>query len=935
MSLRPTFMGFETMRNAINAAQKALDITGGNIGNVNTQGYSRQRLDLFAKNTPSGSLRYNTAVGLAGQGVGVSGVAQMRDPFLDKAYRNLTSDAASSGTNVSILSEIQDILDQFTTDGFNTSFEALRNALSSYSSNNADRGEIANITLQNANQMVQALRSYNSKLQTTKAEAKSEMNTAVDRVTAIFKALGTLNGQIVNGYLASGDIIRDGDDYHANTKYGPNELKDERNILLDELASYGNIKVDDNKNGSVTVYFAGQEVVNDQKVKSIEMIEHSTGAISYNIVGTGGTRTPIKATAESLSGGALRGYLDVYNGAGVYAGDPANRMQGVEAEVKEIRRLMNDVAAAFKAVPPVDITVPRPGTSISLLTELQGHGNFALVGGVLTLEGEEMVSADGTNIKSIDVVTDASNTGLEIRLGGKTLNRAGVKYDVDRINQLLKSVVDGTANADHMFGEITKYDLEQGNYNTAKGDYDRRAVAYDAKIAEETAHKAEYDKQMKIFNDPATSAADKAAAKTAADAAKVLADTAKADAATMKVDMDVVKEQMNTATAESNKLYNALRAKYDPDITRDDKTGVIQYRGSDIYKPADSTVTPPLASVITRPTPLTEGDIFAELQKYGDFQIANPGTPGPPVVPPSGAITLDGQDVLDMAAGPPITFNELLLSNADTMDISIGGVNVDMGPGSITSKKAEGQLLNVTMGGLADALNESNEVNFTTTTNGILYYQNTIDALANTIARSFNAAASDENFIDPKTGEYFIRAMFSPSDRGEKITAGNIAITQEWLDDPAMIAKHVEWKDPLDHSKGIQSKVTPKEELDTTFLQKLSAVAESKLNFSLSTDRVGDINKIVSFNMTIGKYSAQMSNTLGGDISYMTGVFKADSASAGIRLDERDGIMAVDINEEGTNMMNFQKWFNASSRMLTTLDEALNTIINSMGLVGR
>ncbi len=52
-------------------------------------------------------------------------------------------------------------------------------------------------------------------------------------------------------------------------------------------------------------------------------------------------------------------------------------------------------------------------------------------------------------------------------------------------------------------------------------------------------------------------------------------------------------------------------------------------------------------------------------------------------------------------------------------------------------------------------------------------------------------------------------------------------------------------------------------------------------------------------------------------------------------MNSRDSTSGVSMDEEGVNMMNYQKWFNASSRMMTTLDEALDTIINSMGVVGR
>ena len=52
--MRPTFLGFETARKSLAAAQKALDITGNNIANVNTVGYTRQRLNFFSVVTRTG-----------------------------------------------------------------------------------------------------------------------------------------------------------------------------------------------------------------------------------------------------------------------------------------------------------------------------------------------------------------------------------------------------------------------------------------------------------------------------------------------------------------------------------------------------------------------------------------------------------------------------------------------------------------------------------------------------------------------------------------------------------------------------------------------------------------------------------------------------------------------------------------------------------------
>ena len=51
-------------------------------------------------------------------------------------------------------------------------------------------------------------------------------------------------------------------------------------------------------------------------------------------------------------------------------------------------------------------------------------------------------------------------------------------------------------------------------------------------------------------------------------------------------------------------------------------------------------------------------------------------------------------------------------------------------------------------------------------------------------------------------------------------------------------------------------------------------------------------------------------------------------------LDSRDEVSGVDMDEEGINMLNYQKWYSASSRMLTTLDDCLDKLINGTGRVG-
>ena len=85
--IRSTFSSFYTANSALSASQRGLDITGQNIANVNTRGYSRQRVDLYSLSPSGARQKYALTSPSAGTGVSVSGISQARDPYLDILFR--------------------------------------------------------------------------------------------------------------------------------------------------------------------------------------------------------------------------------------------------------------------------------------------------------------------------------------------------------------------------------------------------------------------------------------------------------------------------------------------------------------------------------------------------------------------------------------------------------------------------------------------------------------------------------------------------------------------------------------------------------------------------------------------------------------------------------------------------------------------------------
>lgn len=112
MATLGTFDSFTTARLGIYAAQHGLRVTGNNISNINTAGYTRQRVDQVSFKT-GGNDRYASFMDRhIGSGALVSGINQIRDPYLDIRYRNTSSSTHYYDTKLSGLQEIAAILDE-------------------------------------------------------------------------------------------------------------------------------------------------------------------------------------------------------------------------------------------------------------------------------------------------------------------------------------------------------------------------------------------------------------------------------------------------------------------------------------------------------------------------------------------------------------------------------------------------------------------------------------------------------------------------------------------------------------------------------------------------------------------------------------------------------------------------------------------------------
>ena len=228
-----TFGSFGVARLGIYAAQKGLDVTGNNITNINTPGYTRQRLDQVSLISSVSDKYFNQNMTRVGQGVLTTGVSQMRDPGLDLIYREAQADLGACGGKLKGLGSLASILDEVgkgdgeQDDGVILSqLNDLRDLISKAVTNGIQGYD--SLIRESASALCTYLNSTAKKLENLQGTYETYLDQDIQKVNDILKNIQNLNTSIRDADIRGDDAL---------------ELRDSRNMLLDELSQYMDIDV--------------------------------------------------------------------------------------------------------------------------------------------------------------------------------------------------------------------------------------------------------------------------------------------------------------------------------------------------------------------------------------------------------------------------------------------------------------------------------------------------------------------------------------------------------------------------------------------------------------------------------------------------------------------------------------------------------------------
>lgn len=273
-----------TALSGLTAFQRSLETTSNNIANANTDGYSRQRVELATR--PE---QFNGA-GYMGNGVEVANITRSYDQFITNQVRT----SAATFNDVNSFYKLSAQIDNITADNATGLAPALKSFFNAVDDVSNDPTSIAarQVMLTQAESLTQQFNTMNERFGNLRTQVNNNLASAVDEVNGYAKSIAELNVKIV------ADIGR------STGKQLPNQLLDQRDQLLTKIAEKVDVSYVAQSDGSINVFIGkGQSLVLGNYAAELSLQGDALNADQKQLVLNG------QDISNQISGGSIYGNL--------------------------------------------------------------------------------------------------------------------------------------------------------------------------------------------------------------------------------------------------------------------------------------------------------------------------------------------------------------------------------------------------------------------------------------------------------------------------------------------------------------------------------------------------------------------------------------------------------------------------------------------------
>ena len=255
---------FSIGRSGLAASQLGMNITGNNIANANTPGFSRQRVDLApSANQLQGRLRI-------GNGVDVQGIRRLTDQALQQRLLASTSAESAASTNSSLLGGIEEIAGKLDAQGrleLNNEVNAFFDAWSSLGSNNPTTTRSTVVARGSA--LASYLRTLRGQINSQTGTIDAQLSAAATSTDSLLREVARLNTQIASAGSSAAA-----------------SLQDQRDGVLAKLANLVDITTAPQDNGTVNVYVGSTMLVDAGTYRGVKIDTRTVGTEQVVVLAT-------------------------------------------------------------------------------------------------------------------------------------------------------------------------------------------------------------------------------------------------------------------------------------------------------------------------------------------------------------------------------------------------------------------------------------------------------------------------------------------------------------------------------------------------------------------------------------------------------------------------------------------------------------------------
>ncbi|SEK21447.1 flagellar hook-associated protein 1 FlgK [Carnobacterium iners] len=264
---------------ALNVQQSALQTTSHNVANANTEGYSRQKVNMVAENpyTVSG-------IGQLGTGVRISSVVRIVDPYVNNQLRNENSSLEMHKQKSDVLGQLEVVFNEPSETGLNKSISQVFSSWTHLASN-PELAAAKTMVVQNSENFTDNLHHMSNQIEKLYDGTVKSIEKDVLDFNAKVGQLSSLNKQIFN-VAVKGE--------------SPNDLLDQQDKILGELAGITGVEASYDKFNRISITVGGEQVLNGNSIKTLGTSSDSVGGLVVNQ--EGGEKTAIAIKTGSIKG---------------------------------------------------------------------------------------------------------------------------------------------------------------------------------------------------------------------------------------------------------------------------------------------------------------------------------------------------------------------------------------------------------------------------------------------------------------------------------------------------------------------------------------------------------------------------------------------------------------------------------------------------------